>query len=108
MTRLPLLGILSIALAASTPTPCRAGDGGEGAISPEEIRADVVWLSAPERTGRGVGTPGIDQARDFIAERMRALGLAPAFGDVYFQPFEAPIRVILKGENALAVGGKVA
>lgn len=108
MTRpLPTAALaLTLAACASAPPVPAPGDS-EAAIRPDELRADVVWLSAPERTGRGVGTPGNEAAAGFIAERMRALGLAPAFPDGYLQPFQAPVGVALKGNNELALRGKV-
>jgi hypothetical protein len=69
------------------------------------MKADVVWLADPVRTGRGVGTPGNAAAAEFVAGRLRALGLAPAGTDGFRQPFDAPVRAALRGENALAVGG---
>jgi len=106
MRRLTPTCLAPLALAACAAAPVAQGSLGEGAIRPAELRADVVWLAAPERTGRGVGTPGNGAAADFIAERMRTLGLAPAFPTGYFQAFSAPVGVALRGENALAVGGR--
>ena len=56
------------------------------------MRADVEWLAAPEREGRGAGSRGLDAAANYIAERFERLGLSPlAAGargdDRYFQPF---------------------
>jgi aminopeptidase N len=58
----------------------------------ERMKADVEWLAAPEREGRGAGSRGLDAAANYIAERFERLGLstlAPrARGDDrYFQPF---------------------
>ena len=41
---------------------------------------DVDVLAADEMEGRGLGTAGLGRAADWIEERLRALGLAPAFG----------------------------
>ncbi len=62
------------------------------------MKADVDWLAAPEREGRGAGTRGLDDAANYIAERFEGLGLSPlepgARGnDRYFQPFN------MGGEN---------
>jgi acetylornithine deacetylase/succinyl-diaminopimelate desuccinylase-like protein len=58
----------------------------------ERMKADVEWLAAPGREGRGAGSRGLDAAANFIAERFERLGLAPltpgARGDDrWFQPF---------------------
>ena len=104
MERLASASALSLALAACAAA--RGGPGAEAAIRPADLGADVTWLAAPERTGRGVGTPGNGQAAAWIAERMRALGLAPAFPEGYLQEFEVPVGVKLAGANALEVGGR--
>jgi len=43
------------------------------------IEADVRFLAADEREGRGLGTAGLDQALRMVAERFAAIGLAPAY-----------------------------
>src|SRR5882672_9586653 len=58
----------------------------------ERMKADVEWLAAPEREGRGAGSRGLDAAANYIAERFERLGLSPltqgARGDDrYFQHF---------------------
>ena len=62
------------------------------------MKADVEWLAAPEREGRGAGSRGLDAAATYIAERFDRLGLAPLTpgtrGDGrYFQLFN------MTGEN---------
>jgi hypothetical protein len=66
------------------------------------MKADVEWLAAPEREGRGAGSRGLDAAATHIAERFGRLGLAPltpgARGDDrYFQAFT------MTGENGAPV-----
>jgi hypothetical protein len=56
------------------------------------MKADIEWLAAPEREGRGAGSRGLDAAANYIAERFRHLGLSPLApatpgNDRYFQPF---------------------
>ncbi|MBM4060846.1 MAG: M20/M25/M40 family metallo-hydrolase, partial [Planctomycetes bacterium] len=46
--------------------------------------ADVQWLAADERQGRGVGTEGLTAARDWIAARLGELGLEPGGDDGTF------------------------
>ncbi len=54
--------------------------------SAQRIQADVGFLAADAREGRSTGSPGFDQAADYVAERYKKLGLEPA-GDngTYFQ-----------------------
>ncbi|NBC49467.1 MAG: M20/M25/M40 family metallo-hydrolase, partial [Gammaproteobacteria bacterium] len=42
------------------------------------MMGDLRRLSDPKLKGRGLGSAGLDQAADFIAERFEALGLEPA------------------------------
>ncbi len=54
----------------------------------ERLRRAVEWLAAPEREGRGPGTPGIDAAADWVAEQFAAVGARPpGAAPAAFQPF---------------------
>ncbi len=52
----------------------------------QRIQADVAYLAADAREGRAAGSPGFDQAAEYVAGRFKTLGLEPA-GDngSYFQ-----------------------
>lgn len=57
------------------------------AFSEERMLKDVNWLAGEALRGRGLGTPELDRAADFIAEEFRKAGLKPG-GDMengYFQ-----------------------
>jgi aminopeptidase N len=69
------------------------------------MKADVEWLAAPEREGRGAGSRGLEAAANYIAERFARLGLSPltpgARGDDrYFQLFS------MTGENGQPLSAK--
>lgn len=52
------------------------------------VRADVRYLAADERQGRGFGTQGLEDAGAHIAAAFEAMGLRPGAPDgSYFQPF---------------------
>ncbi len=51
------------------------------------IAADLRYLAADEREGRGLGSPGIDSAARYIADQMARWGLSPGGTDGYFQEF---------------------
>ena len=73
-------------------TPRKALAEVKSVFDTERMRADVEWLAAPEREGRGAGSRGLDAAASYIAARFARLGLSPltpgARGDDrYFQPF---------------------
>jgi hypothetical protein len=66
--------------------------GRERASAPARIDAarvlqDVRTLSSPSMQGREFGTPGGRRARAYLAGRFAALGLQPAFGSSFEQPF---------------------
>ena len=50
-------------------------------FSEQRLRADVEALSAPEMDGRGLGTPGLERAADYLAGQFAAAGLQPGGGD---------------------------
>jgi Tol biopolymer transport system component len=68
--------------------------------------ADVRWLADDQRGGRGIGTPGLAAAADWIEGRMRAIGLSPAGESGGFrQTFEVPVAVSAGPSTALAIDG---
>ena len=76
----------------------------------ERMKADVEWLAAPEREGRGAGTRGLDTAGNYIAERFERIGLSPLTpgargSDRYFQLFTmtGEIGAPLPARNVIAV-----
>lgn len=54
--------------------------------APDRLRADVAFLSDDALAGREAGEPGYDLAADYVAARMRALGLRPGANGGWFQP----------------------
>jgi hypothetical protein len=64
----------------------------EPAFDPVRARAEVEWLAAPAREGRGTGSAGDAAAVGWIADRFAEAGLRPAFDAGYLQTFEAPAR----------------
>jgi hypothetical protein len=70
----------------------------------ERIRADVARLAGAEWQGRRAGTPGAEQAGEWIAAEMRGIGLAPGMPDgSFFQPFSFIDGVVLGPGTRLAV-----
>lgn len=55
------------------------------AISPATIRADIEFLSHDLLEGRDTGAKGYEIAREYVASRMRGMGLQPAFGASFVQ-----------------------
>ena len=56
------------------------------------LQDDVAWLADDAREGRRAGTPHAIEAGEWIAMRMKTLGLEPAGQDgTWFQRFEVPL-----------------
>ncbi|HEX9580170.1 MAG TPA: M28 family peptidase, partial [Gemmatimonadales bacterium] len=53
----------------------------------DRIAADLTYLAADARQGRGVGTAGLDVAAEYIAAALARAGLRPGGTEGYFQPF---------------------
>jgi Tol biopolymer transport system component len=68
----------------------------------KSIETDIRTLAAPKMEGRGLGTKGIGLAAGYIEHRLRALGLQPAFGKSFRQPFPVKMGVSLGSGNKLA------
>ncbi len=88
--RLPTLTALLLVLVAlaGRALPDRAARGGAPFV-PAALLADAATLASDRFEGRGAGTAGLDLAAEYVADRLRACGVAPA-GDAgtYFQAFD--------------------
>jgi hypothetical protein len=71
----------------------------------DRIRSDIYYLADDAREGRGIGTKGLDDAANYIADQMRAMDLKPAFGDSYFQEFEMGWGFALGEKNFITYKG---
>src|ERR1041384_6460601 len=70
----------------------------------EELRRDVQFLSSPKLTGRGVDTPGIKLARDYLAAEFARAGLRPGGDDgTFFQPFDVAVGVTVSQPSSLTL-----
>lgn len=72
----------------------------------QRFQSNVDYLASDKLEGRGVGTPGIELASDFIAAEFARIGLKPAGDDsTYFQSFAMTLRRTLSEESRLAFEG---
>ena len=81
------------------------------ATAADRFFADVAWLADDAREGRGIGTAGLEEAADWVAERFAALGVEPGLPDVgaaggYLQPFDVEIEVEVGDGTTVEVGGE--
>jgi hypothetical protein len=67
------------------------------------LRAHETYLTADAREGRGIGTKGLDEAADYIANQYKSIGLQPAFDGSYFQTFDMGWGVKLGPNNFLSL-----
>ncbi|MEM8678089.1 MAG: hypothetical protein AAGF97_01935, partial [Planctomycetota bacterium] len=95
---------LLILLLATLPH-AEASEKAEGSVAMESEAIDarliesVKYLSSDALEGRGVGTDGIDQAADYLADEFREMGLkVDWFDGSAFQEFEMKARVELGPE----------
>ena len=92
-------------VAATRPATRPAGP--DLTLLESRLMGDVYWLADPERDGRGPGTPGLDEAAEFIAARFAALGLEPVGPDGYFQPFDLPLGgKVVEDKTSLTLDGQ--
>lgn len=69
--------------------PLASLEAENAAESESRLRKTVTYLASDELQGRGVGTSGIDNAADFIAQQFTKLGLrTDLFDGTPFQKFE--------------------
>ncbi len=94
---------LAISAGASFQAAAWAGDSTGGtnvsaatlSISKEELHDAVFYLADDAREGREAGTPGGQEAAEYLRDQLQALGLQAAGTDGYFQPFGKGYRNIL-------------
>lgn len=97
---------LALFLALALLLPLAIGCG--GASETQILAKHVQYLADDAREGRGIGTEGLDQAAEYIANQMVSSGLQPLFGDDgYFQPFDMSWGIELLEGCDLSVGDQV-
>jgi len=73
-------------------------------FSEQRMMNHIQYLASPELKGRGVGTPELDAAANYIADKFKEYGLKPVDGS-YFQKFSHtfPGKGELQLENVLGI-----
>ena len=61
--------------------------GADGKVDPALYWNDVKYLASPELKGRATGSPELEIAARFIADKYRDFGIKPADGKDYLQSF---------------------
>ena len=103
-----LIGLTLGATATAALTAWSAGipPQTQGAIS--DLEQHAKYLAAQKLTGRGVDTPGIKLARDYIAAEFAKYGLRPDGDDgSYFQGFDVAVGVTVKEPSSLRLAAEI-
>jgi hypothetical protein len=81
---------LSIAIVTAL-IPCfsfsQKSASGVSKINSEDLEAYVTFLASPSMNGRSNGEPELDITVNYLASQARLLGLKPANGSSYLQPY---------------------
>jgi len=95
--RVLIAGTLAVALAIALGAQSTA-------IRPDAILDHVKFLASDDMRGRASGSPELERAADYIAERFRAAGLEPGGdGGTWFQRFELDAGLTVGAGNTLSV-----
>ncbi len=87
------------------PPAAAAADPPSPTASADRFHDDVSWLADDAREGRGIGSAGLDQARQWIADRFAALGVEPAGADGWFESFDVPVAVAARPGTGVTLDG---
>ncbi len=72
----------------------------------DRFAADVAWLADDARGGRGVGSPGLEEARAYIERRFKDLGLSPVGPESFSLPFSITTGVEVEAATSIKLDGK--
>ncbi len=97
-----LIGLTLGATATAALTAWIAAAPAQTQSATANLEKHAKYLASEQLTGRGVDTPGIKLARDYIAAEFAKHGLKPA-GDngSYFQGFDVAVGVTVKEPSSL-------
>lgn len=74
----------------------------------ETVQQTLSLLASDALEGRGIGSPGLDQAADLIAKSFGHAGLKPILpGGSYFQTFDYRVSTSIDPATSLAVNGEM-
>lgn len=78
---------ISLTLMASLPGYSQKGNKSENQITASDMESYISFLASPLLKGRMNGEEGLEIAGHYIASQAKLLGLKPANGNSYFQPY---------------------
>ena len=95
---------VAVALVAACGLGLQGADA--PAISTDNLRSHLQFLSSDEMRGRANGSPELERAAEYIAEQFENAGLRPAGVDGWFQPFEVIAGLIVGPGNQLSISAR--
>lgn len=89
--------VVSLRVLLVLSSTCGAPVCQAAAITEQRVRETVTWLAADERAGRDTGSPEIEQAALWLAERFQAAGLTQVKEGSWMHEFTLPGLVLDSG-----------
>jgi Peptidase family M28/PDZ domain/PA domain len=100
-----LVGLTLALILLVAPTSLPVELAAQAPNTTDELERHVRYLASKTLTGRGVDTPGITLARDYIAGEFARYGLKPgATNGSYFQSFDVAVGVKVLPPTSLRLG----
>ena len=87
---------LAVVIALAATEAARSAD-----IRPDAVLDHIRFLAADDLKGRANGTPELERAADYIAQRFEEIGLEAGGEKGYFQPFELQAGLTVGADNQL-------
>ncbi len=81
-----LLTVLTIAMLTGNAFGQKKATG-SNLINAADLQSHMTFLASPLLRGRENGEPGLEIAQEYIVSQAKLLGLKPANGTSYYQPY---------------------
>lgn len=78
---------------------------GAASINSSDLQAYVSFLAAPEMKGRANGEPQLEIALNYIVSQAKIIGLRPADGKSYLQPYSVMQKKIDQDKSSVTLFG---
>lgn len=105
--------LLALFILFSTSAVGQKRPAGTDVITSADLESYVTFLASPLLKGRMNGEPGLEIAQNYIASQAKLLGLKPANGTSYFQPYylvkntmdpqKTMIQIAPKGQDTVTI-----
>lgn len=97
--------IISMAL-FQLPSAAQKSNTGISQINSGDLEAYVSFLASPSMKGRSNGEPELDIALNFIASQAKLIGLKPANGNSYYQPYYVMEKMIDQEKSFITIASE--